>query len=147
MDMKISNEMVATAQKYQPIYLPGDTDKMLYIFFNLPSKDDAVIFYIKPDDFNPFDFSSYGLYDVYVRSGDYPSTSVHDWTHSMTIRDWESSDYGFKIFIPQNSFSAGKVYLALKPLPGKSVNICIVNASMLILSIQGKLGTWKYFYW
>lgn len=118
LNMKIANEGEATAKRYQPVYISEDPEQMLYIQFHLPSKDDAVLFYIKPDDFSPFDFSSYGLYDIYAKSGDFPSTSSFQWTYSMTVRDWESSDYGFKIFIPENSLTAGKAYIALKPIPG-----------------------------
>ncbi|XP_033737929.1 polycystic kidney disease protein 1-like 2 [Pecten maximus] len=116
LDMQISNEGVAFSQKYQPLYYKDDPDQMLYFFFNVHSENDAVIFYILPENFNPFDYSSYGLYDVFVRFNNLPSTSMFDWTYSMTIRDWINDKYGFKVFVPENMLSAGKVYLALKPI-------------------------------
>ncbi|XP_060073681.1 polycystin-1-like protein 2 [Ylistrum balloti] len=117
MDMQISNEGVAFAKRYQPIYLKDDPDQMLYFMFNVMSGDDAVLFYIQPDNFNPFDFASYGLYDVFARSFEYPSTSTFDWSYSMNIRDWVDDQSGFKIFIPARVLKAGKGYVALKPIP------------------------------
>ncbi|OWF39370.1 Polycystic kidney disease protein 1-like 2 [Mizuhopecten yessoensis] len=117
MDMQISNEGVAFSKRYQPLYLPDDPDQMLYFVFNILSEDDAVLLYIQPDNFNPFDYSSYGLYEVYARYNQYPSTSTFDWSYSMNIRDWIDDQDGFKIFIPEKSLQAGKVYVALKPIP------------------------------
>ncbi|XP_033737918.1 polycystic kidney disease protein 1-like 2 [Pecten maximus] len=121
MDMQISNEGVAFAKRYQPIYLKDDPDQMLYFVFDVLSDEDAVMFYILPDNFNPFQYDSYGLYDVYARNDEYPSTTTFDWSYSMNIRDWVNDNVGFKIFIPETFLKAGKVYIALKPIPAPPI--------------------------
>ncbi|OWF39368.1 Polycystic kidney disease protein 1-like 2 [Mizuhopecten yessoensis] len=116
MDLQISNEGVAFSKKYQPLYFQDDPDRMFYFIFDVSSENDAVICYIRPENFNPFEYTSFGLYDVFVRYKDIPSTTLFDWTYSMTIRDWVNAKYGFKIFVPENILNVGKGYMALKPL-------------------------------
>ncbi|XP_069123241.1 polycystin family receptor for egg jelly-like [Argopecten irradians] len=121
MDMQISNQGVAFSKRYKPTYLKDDPDKMLYFAFDVLSEDDAIIFYILPDNFNPFDFDSYGLYDIYARNAEYPNTKQFDWSYSMNIRDWVDRDVGFKIFIPERFLKAGKAFVALKPMPAPPI--------------------------
>ncbi|XP_060073663.1 polycystin-1-like protein 2 [Ylistrum balloti] len=116
MSMQISNEGVAFSKTYQPFYIKNGPDQMFYFTFHVPSENDAVIFYIRPETFNPFEFTSFALYDVYVRYNDIPSTSIFDWTYSMTIRDWVNTEYGFKVFVPENTLGTGRSFLALNPL-------------------------------
>ena len=118
--IKIGNEATSLFSHHEPVYADNDPYSMLYFVFDVLNNHDATVVYIKYDDFNPRDFSTFGLYTVYCRDSDYPTPSAYDYKHEMNIRNFESDAYGFKVFIPQDQCTTkGKGYLALKPIEGK----------------------------
>ncbi|KAJ8298359.1 hypothetical protein KUTeg_024890 [Tegillarca granosa] len=123
LEMRIGNEGVSYFKKYQPLYIEGDDDNMLYFIYDIKRKEEVTLFYIKPEALDFQDSQklqeafankdSFDLYTVFVRDDITPRVSKHDFDHFMTVSDW-TGDYGFKVFIPALG-ETGKTYIALKP--------------------------------
>lgn len=126
LEMRIGNEGVSYFRKYQPFYIEGDDDNMIYFIYDIKRKEEATLFYIKPDalDFQDSqklqeafaDKNSFDLYTTFVRDETIPRVTTHAFKHMMTVSDW-TGEYGFKVFIPA-LFEPGKTYIALKPTKG-----------------------------
>lgn len=92
-----------------PKYIALDRDKMLYHRTELKSVDDNIVIYLKPTE--P-DIS----YEVYFRSGQFPTASSFDFRTSIDFRN-DASLRRRSVTCPAGVLpSNGTIYVALKPV-------------------------------
>lgn len=89
--------------------------------FVMRDPKDALITYILPDNFTVGAFDEYALYNIYIKSNEHPTATSFNYHYKMNIRDLESSETGFKVFIPANTLQKGVAYIGLKPQDSKSL--------------------------
>ncbi|XP_062607984.1 uncharacterized protein LOC134269791, partial [Saccostrea cucullata] len=113
-DTNIPNKGNLEFKRYIPLINPRYPEQMIYFAFEIINGGDAVLIYIKPDEFDFLGHQEVPLYSFYFSSATFPKSDLFDYKKVLGVDDW--TGYGFKVFLPGGICGEGLCYLGIKPL-------------------------------
>lgn len=120
-DVKLENKGIRKPYKFTPLYSDNLDEKITHFYFDVENDDDAILIYLKPEDFDINDIENRTMYWVYVSQESFPTTSsvMNKGHFRSSVRNWDS-ELGYKIFVPAKVCPSGICYLGIKPIEGIS---------------------------